>query len=141
MPRIRTVGRPENTGAIANALVNERKAVPVGVAASAEPIQAYLETKVSVPWPPPSAPNTPAHQRTEKYKRGWQARPKGETLTISNGVRYARFLEFGTKFMDPRPALTDSKTGAGNGARNLIRRTGKTAADTMGRKPIQRGLQ
>lgn len=138
MPRMRTSGPPKNTGEIANALANERKAVPVGVKAAAEPIQAYLEAKVSTPYPPPSAPNTPAHLRTGRYMRAWQARPKDVTLTISNTVRYARFLEFGTKYMVKRPALTDAKGGAGGAARNLVRRTGRTAADEARRNPVVR---
>lgn len=131
--------RATNTGAIAEALTNERAAVPVGVAASAEPIQAFIEAKVSIPYPPASAPNTPAHLRTGKYRRGWDVRASNLTLTIKNPVKYAVYLEFGTRRMAKRPALTDGAGGGGGlDVRNLVRRAGRSATDTARRAPLVR---
>lgn len=141
MPTIRSAGRATNTGAIADALTNERKAVPIGVKAAAEPIQAFIEAKVSIPYPPASAPGTPAHMRTGKYRRGWNVKARDVTLTITNPVKYAVFLEFGTRKMSKRPALTDSKGGGGGlDARNLVRRAGRSAADTARRAPLSRSV-
>lgn len=132
MPRIRS-GRVRNADAIENALTAEKRAVPVGVAAAAEPIQGYLETKVSIPFPPPSSPGQPAHLRTGKYKRGWNVKGKGLVLTILNPVRYAGFLEWGTKFMAARPALTRSRPGLDPAGRRLVRSAGRTAAENARR--------
>lgn len=142
MPTLKTDGPPKNAGAIEDALYNERKAVPVGVKASAEPIQAYLEAKVAEPWPPPSAPGSPAHMRTGKYLRAWNVRAADVTLTIKNTAKYAGFLEFGTRFMAARPALTNAKGGgASTDARNLVRKAGRSAADTARRNALQRSPQ
>lgn len=136
MPTVKTQGPPKNAGAINDALYNERKAVPDGVKASAEPIQAYLEAKVSVPYPPPSAPGSPAHMRTGKYRRAWNVKPANVTLTITNTAGYAVFLEFGTKYMAARPALSGKGGSMGADARNLVRKAGRTAADTGRRRAI-----
>jgi hypothetical protein len=146
MPRVES-GRVRNAGAIHDALQAEKRAVPVGIKASAEPIQAYLEAKVSIPYPPPSAPGMPAHQRSGKYRRAWKVTPKNTTLTISNNVKYAWFLEGGTKFMKARPALTQNKDGGGAAhrpggdgpVRKLMRQAGRSAADTARRQPLRRG--
>jgi hypothetical protein len=138
VPSVKTEHPPRNAGAIAEALSNERAAVPVGVKASAEPIQAFLEAKVSVPYPPPSAPGTPAHMRTGKYRRGWNVKARDVTLTITNPVKYAVYLEFGTRYMAKRPALTDGGGGGGQDVRNLVRRAGRSAQDTARRAPLVR---
>lgn len=139
MPTVHS-SRATNTGAIADALTNERRAVPLGVKAAAEPIQAFIEAKVSVPYPPASAPNTPAHMRTGKYRRGWNVKARDLTLTITNPVRYAIYLEFGTRYMTKRPALTDNRGGGGLDTRNLVRRAGRSAADTARRAPLSRSV-
>lgn len=138
MPRV-TSDRVRNADAIENALKAERRAVPVGVAAAAEPIQMYLETKVNIPYPPPSEPGQPAHRRTGKYKRAWSVKPKGLLLTILNPVKYAKFLEWGTKYMAARPALTQAKGGIGSAGRRLVRKAGRTAADNARRIPTTPG--
>lgn len=102
-----------NEGAVYNALTAAEKAIPLGVAAAAKPIETYLKVKVAKPYPPVSAPGAPAHRRTGRYLRAWRVRPLGKTLRISNQAFYAGFLEAGTRFMAARPALT------GNGIGNL----------------------
>lgn len=139
MPTIKTTGPPQNAGAINTAVYNERKAVPDGVKASAEPIQAYLEAKVATPYPPPSTPGNPAHLRTGKYMRAWNVKAADVTLTITNTAGYAVFLEFGTRKMAARPALSGGKGGGmTSAARTLVRKAGTSAADTAKRRNLLR---
>lgn len=102
-----------NEGAVLNALTAGDRSIPLGVQAAARPIELYLKIKVSVPYPPSSAPGQPAHRRSGRYLRMWRARALGTTLRLSNQALYAGFLEAGTRFMAARPALT------GNGRGNL----------------------
>lgn len=117
-----------NERAIYNALTAAERAVPLGVAAAAKPIETYLKVKVAKPYPPPSTPGAPAHRRSGRYLRMWRARALGKVLRISNQALYAGFLEAGTRYMAARPALT------GNGIGNL---TGLVQNATKG--GIERG--
>jgi HK97 gp10 family phage protein len=43
---------------------------------------------------------------TGNLRRGWKATPEAEAQWIvSNAVRYAKFVEFGTRKMQPQPML------------------------------------
>lgn len=44
--------------------------------------------------------------RTGRLKAGWSVIREGQGLTWANATPYGAYLEFGTRFMKPRPMLT-----------------------------------
>lgn len=118
-----------NEGAILNALTAADKAVPVGVAASAKPIETYIKLKVSKPYPPASRPGQPPHRRTGRFQRNWRVRGIGKTLQIRNHTFYAAFLEAGTSKMAARPTLS----GFSASLNNLVSRASQAGLDRGGK--------
>lgn len=118
-----------NEGAIYNALTAAEKAVPVGVAASAKPIETYIKLKVSTPYPPASKPGRPPHMRTGRFRRNWRVRGIGKMLQIRNHTFYAPFLEAGTSKMAARPTLS----GFSGNLNNLVSRASQAGIEKGGK--------
>lgn len=68
-----------------------------------------LRLHLSTPWPPPSSPGNDPHLRTGNLMRSYRAKVlknrNGAELTIYSSVDYAVYLEYGTRYMLPRPHL------------------------------------
>jgi len=66
-----------------------------------------IKARISTPYPPASAPNTPPHMRTDTLRASVdysvQAAGPIADLTLKVDAPYAVHLEYGTQSMAPRP--------------------------------------
>ena len=65
----------------------------------------YTQRSISIPFPPASSPGNPPHLRTGKLKGSVRYEYSVKQLELIADIEYAKFLEFGTWKMAPRPFL------------------------------------
>ena len=59
----------------------------------------------SEPYPPASRPGKPPHKRSGKFVGGIHVIRTANGALLRFYAKHSKFLIFGTKYMDPRPAL------------------------------------
>jgi HK97 gp10 family phage protein len=78
--------------------------------------EGLIRASLMIPYPPPSAPGSPPHRRTGKLSGSYKHEVSGgggtHVLKVGSGVFYAPYLEFGTRYMAPRPHLKPGFTVA-----------------------------
>lgn len=87
-----------------------RSAVAYGLEVLGDRIYKRLRQTLNTPYPPASQPGDPPHRRTGRLRNATYYRVNKAKSELHVGfdarkARYWRFLEGGTKKMDPRPSL------------------------------------
>lgn len=80
--------------------------VPEGLDLAGEVIVGEIQRLQSTPFPPASRPGEPPHRRTGELRDSWEHRVEGgDTLRIDSSAEHSRFMEFGTRYISPRPSV------------------------------------
>jgi hypothetical protein len=84
--------------------------VSLGLELAGTVLRDDVRALISTPYPPPSAPGEPPHLRTGNLRESYthvveRSYDPGPTLYVGSNVRQARYLEYGTSRMAPRPHL------------------------------------
>ena len=81
------------------------------VARAAISVSRHAKELISVAGPTHSRPGQPPHKQTGRLRASiaWEA-VGDDTARVGTNVKYGKFLELGTRRMDPRPWLVRSLT-------------------------------
>jgi len=95
--------------AIRDALIAGRQGVGGDAHAYGEVMLDDLKVHLSEPYPPPSDPGHDPHLRTGDLRHSYLVQTAedavGATIEFASRIKYAVYLEFGTRRMLPRPHL------------------------------------